>query len=55
MYLPSPPTPPLEDRLYSIAFAELVAYIEETRQDNESSPVYKLKDLVSLYTSKIRQ
>lgn len=44
-----------DDMLNSIALAELVAYIEESRQDAELSPVFKLKDLVSLYTSRLNQ
>ena len=39
-----------------IVFAELVLYIEETRQqDEESSLVFKLSDLSQLYISRMEQ
>ena len=39
-----------------IAFAELVMYIEETRQmDEEIAPVFKLCDLAQLYMSRMEQ
>ncbi len=39
----------------AIALAELVTYIEETRAENESVPVFKLKDLVAMYSSRVKQ
>ena len=36
-------------------FAELVLYIEETRQDEETAPVFRLADLVQLYQSRMEQ
>ena len=34
-----------------IVFAELFLYIEETRQDEETAPVFKLAELAQLYKS----
>ena len=40
----------------SIALAELLSYIEETRNESTSSiPVFKLADLAKLYTSRLKQ
>ena len=36
-------------------FAELVLYIEETRQDEETAPVFKLAELAQLYHSQMEQ
>ena len=36
-------------------FAELVLYIEETRQDEETPPIFKLTELAQLYKSRIEQ
>ena len=36
-------------------FAGLVSYIEEVRKDSLIAPVFKLSDLVSLYTSRLEQ
>lgn len=36
-----------------IVFAELVMYIEETRLDGDTAPVFKLADLAQLYNSRI--
>ena len=39
-----------------IALAELLSYIEETRNESTSSiPVFKLADLAKLYTSRLKQ
>ena len=40
---------------HGIAFAELVSYIEEARKDSCVAPVFKLSELVSLYTSRLEQ
>ena len=40
-----------EDMNSSLALAELVSYIEDTR----SEPVFQLSDLVTLYTSRLRE
>ncbi|KAJ8407186.1 hypothetical protein AAFF_G00288620 [Aldrovandia affinis] len=39
----------------AVVFAELVLYIEEARQDEETAPVFRLADLVQLYQSRIEQ
>ena len=44
-----------KDMSHSIALAELVSYIEESRLDSSVAPVFQLSDLVSLYTSRLRQ
>jgi hypothetical protein len=44
-----------EQQLHGIALAELVAYIEEAREESDSVPVFKLIDLVKLYTSRLEQ
>ena len=36
-------------------FAELVLYIEETRQRDETIPVFKLAELSQLYKSRMEQ
>ena len=38
-----------------VVFAELVLYIEETRQRDESAPVFKLAELSQLYKSRLEQ
>ena len=40
---------------HSIAFAGLISYIEEVRKESLVAPVFKLSDLVGLYTSKLQQ
>ena len=40
---------------HGIAFAELVSYIEDTRMDDEVLPVFKLTDLVNLYSKRLTQ
>ena len=45
-----------KETISGIVFAELVLYIEETRQqDEESSLVFKLSDLSQLYISRMEQ
>ena len=44
-----------KDMSHSIALAKLVSYIEESRLDSSVAPVFQLSDLVSLYTSRLRQ
>ena len=44
-----------EPRVSAIVFAELLLYIEETRLDEETEPVFKLADLVQLYQSRMEQ
>jgi len=39
----------------AVVFAELVLYIEETRQDEETTPVFRMADLVLLYQSRMEQ
>ena len=40
---------------HGIAFAELVSYIEDARMDNLVAPIFKLSDLVSLYSNRLKQ
>ena len=39
--------------LHGIAFASLVSYVEEHRDSGETAPVFKLADLVNLYSEKL--
>lgn len=39
----------------ALAFAELVSYIEDTRMDSTIAPIFKLIDLVHLYTTRLKQ
>jgi len=41
--------------MIAVVFAELVLYIEETRQDEETAPVFILDDLVQLCQSRMEQ
>lgn len=40
---------------HGLAFAELVSYIEDTRMDSLVAPIFKLRDLVDLYTTRLEQ
>ena len=40
---------------HGIALAELLAYIDEERMDEDVAPVFKLSDLVKLYSSRIKE
>ena len=40
---------------HGIAFAELVSYIEDSRMDNLVASVFKLTDLVNLYSTRLKQ
>ena len=44
-----------ERTMSAVVFAELVLYIEETREDEEMAPVFRLADLVQLYLSRMEQ
>ncbi len=45
-----------EKQLHGIALAELVAFIEETYLDSENEiPLFKLADLVKMYSSRLQQ
>uniref|UniRef100_UPI00358FEB60 uncharacterized protein isoform X2 n=1 Tax=Myxine glutinosa TaxID=7769 RepID=UPI00358FEB60 len=44
-----------EKMLSGIAFAEVVMYIEESRFDDSTAPVFKLADLSDLYRSRMEQ
>ena len=39
--------------LKAIALAELVAFIEESRNDPDTCPVFALSDLVKMYTERL--
>ena len=44
------------DRMnHGLAFADLVSYIEETRMYTSVTPIFKLSDLVTLYTTRLEQ
>ena len=40
---------------HGIALAELLSFIDETRMDEEHAPVFKLADLVKLYSNRLDQ
>lgn len=40
---------------HGIALAELVTYIEDARADNEVAPVFKLADLIKMYSARVKQ
>ena len=40
---------------HGIAFAELVSYIEDACMDDLVAPVFKLKDLVNQYSTRLEQ
>ncbi|XP_076031372.1 uncharacterized protein LOC143019540 isoform X1 [Oratosquilla oratoria] len=44
-----------EKQLSRVAFAQLVLFIEETRQHEETAPVFKLAELAELYQLRIEQ
>jgi len=44
-----------ERAMLAVVFVELVLYIEETRQDEETTPVFRMADLVLLYESRMEQ
>ncbi len=39
----------------AIALTDLVTYIEETRAENESVPVFKLKYILAMYSFRVKQ
>lgn len=41
-------------KIHGIAFAELVSYIEESRQE-DAAPLFKLSNLANLYQSRMHQ
>jgi len=44
-----------DSRLHGIAFAELVAFIEDMNSDEDSAPVFKLTDIAELYKVRLQQ
>ena len=44
-----------EDRLYGIAFAELVVFMEDMHADEDNVPVFKLSDVANLYMTRLEQ
>lgn len=40
---------------HGLAFAKLVYYIEDTRMTSLVAPIFKLSDLVDLYTTRLEQ
>ena len=51
----NPPTNNADEVNKSIAFAELVSYIEDCRTDTLVAAVFRLKDLVNLYSTRLTQ
>lgn len=47
--------PGVDKMNHGLAFAELVSYIEDTRMDSLVAPIFKLSDLVDLYTTRLEQ
>lgn len=45
----------LDDMNHDIAFREVVSYIKDEHMSSLVAPVFKLSDLVSLYTGKLEQ
>ena len=41
--------------LHSQAFAELICYLEDSCIDTQVAPVFKLSDLVKLYSTRLMQ
>ena len=41
--------------LYGIAFAELVAFMEDFHKEESVAPIFKLKDLAHMYTIRLKQ
>ena len=41
--------------LHGIAFAQLVAYLEDTKSDESTAPVFKLTDIAKLYKIRLEQ
>ena len=44
-----------EKSLYGIAFAALVSYLQEFREDQQNVAVFKLADLAKMYTAKLQE
>ena len=51
----NPPTNNADEVNEGIAFAELVSYIEDCRTDTLVAAVFRLKDLVNLYSTRLTQ
>ena len=45
----------IDARLHGIAFAELVAYIEDFHMEESVAPVFKLADLANMYKAHLEQ
>ena len=45
----------MEMTSHGIALAELIAYIDEARTDDNVAPVFKLADLVRLYSTRLEE
>ena len=41
--------------LHGIAFAELVAFMEDLHKEESVAPIFKLKDLAQMYTIHLKQ
>ena len=44
-----------EDRLYDIAFAELVVFTEDMHADEDNVPVFNLSNVANLYKTRLEQ
>ncbi|XP_072178978.1 uncharacterized protein [Diadema setosum] len=52
---PAAPKDEDADRLHGIAFAELVVFTEDTLEDGDNAPVFRLSDLANLYKTRLEQ
>ena len=41
--------------IYGLVLAELISSVEDTHLDNLVAPIFKLPDLVNLYTTRLQQ
>ena len=44
-----------DDHSHGIAFAQLVSYMEESRKEEDTAPVFQLAGLVDMYTTRLKQ
>ena len=44
-----------DDHIHGIAFAQLVSYMEESRKEEDTAPVFQLAGLVDMYTTRLKQ
>ena len=44
-----------DDISHGIVLAELLIFIDKSRNDKDVAPIFKLKDLAELYTDRLKQ